>query len=62
MTEILFNEESFKIIGACFEVHNEKVAVSWSRCIKNVLNSSSLSNPSRSLRSRSWNCATRGTS
>lgn len=24
MTEILFKEESFRIIGACFEVHNEK--------------------------------------
>ncbi len=24
MAEILFKEESFKIIGACFEVHNEK--------------------------------------
>jgi len=24
MTEILFKDESFKIIGACFEVHNEE--------------------------------------
>jgi hypothetical protein len=22
--DILFNEESFAIVGACFEVHNEK--------------------------------------
>ena len=38
MTEILFKEESFKIIGACFEVYNEKgsgfVEPVYQECLK----------------------------
>jgi len=36
MSEIVYKDESYKIIGACFEVYRQKGLVSPNRFIKNV--------------------------
>ena len=33
MTEIIHKNESYAIIGACFEVYNERVVAFWNRSI-----------------------------
>ncbi len=34
LTEIIYKEESYAIIGACFKVYDEKAAGFWNRFIK----------------------------
>jgi hypothetical protein len=40
MGEIIYKKESYAIIGACFEVYNEKGADFWNRFTKSAWRSS----------------------
>ena len=34
--EIVYKEEAYAVIGACFEVYNDKGRASWRRSIRNA--------------------------